>query len=383
MKKQLLSATALVAAGALAAGAANAATVKVGVAGYMEQIVGVVFDRQDASGASTTTAVSSLAQNTEAEVHFKGSGKLDNGIEIVHDVQLEVAGSPSTSGSWLDEQYMIVRGNFGQVILGAEDGAGYLMTLGYAGSWATQVGANLMLDRGDWISAPAGFNRGNSMFLSGGIDNDSNKVTYISPRFSGFQAGVSYIPNANQQTAPCGVAVSGGCNLPTKAVSNEGWSLGLNYVGKFDNVNVGIAGGYLTSKPGGPGTGQDRKDWIVASSVQFGAFKVAAGVNRRVNDGGSPGAASSTEGTVYDVGARYTMGANSFSIAYSKGSIEGATATSADDEETGFAVEYARALGAGVKLTGSLLYSEYDDELNTPTSTRDGWAALTSIRITF
>ena len=244
MNKQLQATTALVAVSMLAATSlANAAgkTVKLGLHGYMEQIVGVVFDRSD-NEATTARANSktSFDQMTESEIHFKGSGKLDNGITIIADVQLEVSGSP---GNLIDEQYMIVRGGFGQLTLGSEDNAGHLMTIGYLGSWATGVGQSLTFDLTDWISLASGINAGarfdgtlNDPRLRS-LDNDSSKISYFTPRFSGFQVGASYIPNFQQQTATGG----GGSVAGKSGNYHEGWAIGANYTGKFDKVGVGIA----------------------------------------------------------------------------------------------------------------------------------------------
>ena len=136
MNKQLLASTAIVAAGMLmAAPHASAKTpVKLGLHGYMEQLVGIVFDRENneapaAAAAARGSSKTSFDQMTESEIHFKGSGKLDNGITIIADVQLEVSGSP---GNIIDEQYLIERGGFGQLTLGSEDNAGHLMTIGFA-----------------------------------------------------------------------------------------------------------------------------------------------------------------------------------------------------------------------------------------------------------
>ena len=246
MKKHLLASSALVAAGTLMSASASAATVKLGVGGYMEQLVGFVLDRNDAATNST-----SVDQHTESEIHFKGSGKLDNGIQIIADVQLEVAGSP---GNIIDEQYIIVRGSFGQLTLGSEDNAGHLMTIGYSGSWATGVGQSLTFDRADWITLPrsGGIPAGarfdgtlNDVRLRS-LDNDSSKVSYFTPRFSGFQAGISYIPNFSQSTS------TGGERPASKqGAYHEGWAVGANYNGKFDNVAIGVAVGYLTAASNG------------------------------------------------------------------------------------------------------------------------------------
>ena len=176
-----------------AASQANAAgnAVKLGLKGYMEQLVGVAFDRSDAE-ATTARASSktSFDQQTESEIHFRGSGKLDNGITIIADVQLEVTGSP---GNVIDEQYIIVRGKFGQLTIGSEDNAGHLMTIGYSGSWATGVGQSLTFDLTDWISLASGIPSGgrfdgtlNDVRLRS-LENDSSKFTYFTPRLAGFQ----------------------------------------------------------------------------------------------------------------------------------------------------------------------------------------------------
>ncbi len=186
----------------------------------MEQIVGVVLDRSDVeSSTARANSKTSFDQQTESEIHFKGSGKLDNGITILADVQLEVTGSP---GNVIDEQYLIERGGFGQLTLGSEDNAGHLMTIGFTGSWATGVGQNLTFDLTDWISLPTDISAGarfdgtlNDPRLRS-LENDSSKISYFTPRFSGFQIGGSYIPNFQQQTATGGggsVAGKSGRNL--------------------------------------------------------------------------------------------------------------------------------------------------------------------------
>jgi outer membrane protein OmpU len=403
MNKQLLASTALIAVGVLmATPQANAAgkTVKLGLDGYMEQIVGVVFDRSDAEGSTTrANSKTSFDQQTESEIHFKGSGKLDNGITIIADVQLEVSGSP---GNVIDEQYMIIRGGFGQLTLGSEDNAGHLMTIGYLGSWATGVGQNLTFDLTDWISLPTGISAGarfdgtlNDPRLRS-LDNDSSKISYFTPRFSGFQLGGSYIPNFQQQTA-----VGGGGSVAGKSgLYHEGWAIGANYTGKFDKVGVGIAVGYLTAESAGgnnadtAATFKDTEDMSAVTAgvrVDFGGFRVSAGLkhNDDVYSGVAGNGANTTRslsGTLYDVGARYKMGANSFSVGYHMGSNEGEIGGGNEDEE-GAMLSYARALGAGVKWTANLLYADFEDDLNRNSTTvkgqNSGYAMTTSLRLTF
>jgi hypothetical protein len=396
MKKQLLSATALIAAGTLATvGAANAATVSLGTAGYMTQVVGVTFDNSDSAGVGATrgTATTSVVQYMESEVHFKGSGKLDNGIEIIADIQLEAGGSP---GQIIDEEYAIVRGNFGQLILGMEDNAAYLMTIGYTGAFGTGVGLSTVYSRGDWIQTPAGLIKSNGFGTTSselnGPDVDSNKVSYFTPRFAGFQAGVSYIPTAQQQNMPTNSTTTGsGSGASTSGalhakdtVYSEGWAMGLNYVGKFDNVGIGIAAGYLTLTPpmGSPTFDPDGyRGYNVGSTVTVGPFKVGASYRRNLNWDIATG--TSAEGYSYDVGGRYTFGPNAVSVVYIHGETKGSLANTGKDKDTGMTFEYARTLAPGVKVTGNLLYSELKDEAGGANSKFDGWAFATTLRLDF
>ena len=59
---------------------------------------------------------------SDTEIHFKGSTKLDNGLEVGINVQLE---GNSNSSDQIDESYLTVRGNFGQIDIGDENSALY------------------------------------------------------------------------------------------------------------------------------------------------------------------------------------------------------------------------------------------------------------------
>lgn len=408
MNKQLLASTAIVAAGMLmAAPQASAAgkTVKLGLKGYMEQLVGISFDRADNEATTARgNSKTSLDQMTESEIHFKGSGKLDNGITIIADVQLEVSGSP---GNIIDEQYLIVRGGFGQLTLGSEDNAGHLMTIGYSGSWGTGVGQSLTFDTADWIGLATGINPGgrfdgtlNDVRLRS-LDNDSSKISYFTPRFNGFQLGASYIPNFQQQTS----TGLGGSVASKSGNYHEGWSLGMNYNAKIDKIGIGVAIGYLTAESDGTNsakienttgaTWQDDEDMqAVSAAVRLlvGGFKIQGAVkyNDDVYNGVAGNAATgrSLSGLIFDVGARYSMGANQFSMGYRQGRMEGEIG-SGNEEERAFMVSYARNLGAGVKWHTNLFYGETEDDVNRNTSTatvkgeQSGWAMTTALRLTF
>jgi opacity protein-like surface antigen len=187
MKKTLLATTALAALGAVAvAGPAMAAEkIKLSVGGYMEQWFGYgssdVADENDRSG---------FDQQSDSEIFFSGKTTLDNGLTVGVNVQLE--GESSTDE--IDEAYAFVQGSFGEFGMGSENGPAYKMHFGLASHGAG-------IDEGDGPNWIAGLNSAlNRSSTSAGIDNDNNKIWYISPRVLGIQVGISFDPNDAQDS---------------------------------------------------------------------------------------------------------------------------------------------------------------------------------------
>jgi predicted porin len=280
------------------------------------------------------------------------------------------------------------------VIVGAEDNAGYLMTAGYAGTWATGVGMDV--DKVvNWLGVPTGFGMSrtdaplNEIRLRV-LDNDSNKLSYFTPRLEGFQFGVSYIPNFTQNTQ---TGTGAGEATAKKSVYHEGWALGANFDRKFGDIGVGIAGGYITAKSPGVQATQtatafkntdDMSAYIVAARIEFGPFRVAGGFreNMDVRDGTGASTATSLDGSMWDIGARYSFGANAISLGYVNGKADGSI-TPGDDEEQDFIVSYARTLAPGVKAHTNLFYVKTEDEVASAANEISGWVFNVALRLDF
>ena len=141
MKKQLMTTTALVVAGVLATSGVALAQKKASkpslrLGGWFEGGVGVVDDDDNGSNAPHI----GVDVFHDSEVHFKGSATLDNGIKI--RTRVEIEGNTEGAATINDEAYINISGGFGQIRIGAEDGAGHLMTTGTLGHWATNAGQN-------------------------------------------------------------------------------------------------------------------------------------------------------------------------------------------------------------------------------------------------
>ena len=336
MKKHLLASSALVAAGCVAltsgAVAQNKPTLSVG--GYLNEIVGVIINKPD-----THADTAALDVHNDGEIHFRGNATLDNGIKIKAQAELEISehsnyyrptppGGPITSQDIIDEVYVNVSGSFGQLRLGQDDSVGWLMLAGYSGSWATGVGQTLAFDANEWVNT--GVTPGWILSIVSG-SGDGEKLSYISPRISGLQVGFSYTPNTVEHNDWEFSTTDGVHNMIAGAI---------NYVGKFGETSVGGGFAYETGKNEG---GDNPKDWAVALRADFGPARVAGAYRDIAKDK-----------RIFDVGVRYKMGANSFSLTYANGQQHKSVGTG---KRTAAMLSYARQLGAGVKWHANLIHA--------------------------
>jgi len=374
MKKQLLTSTALIAAGvfalAPAAFAGNHASKKphITVNGYHEQILGAIIDEDEAVAGDSSV----LDVHHEQEIHFNGHAKLDNGISLRAHTELE-GNSDQGGGDYIDEVYLIIRGSFGQITIGSEDNAAHLMLIGATGSWATGVGQNLTFDSAEWVTSSAGdFGTVRDSRLTA-QDGDAEKISYYTPRFSGFQLGGSYIPGSSATEDTNGAVQDADTNY------HDGFAAGINYLGKVGTAGVFGGIGYVqqqapdTDLIGTDTVDDDVKNLAAALRVDFGPLRIAAGVKRTMSD--ETGAVD-RRGRVIDTGMRYTQGSNMFSITYAHGE----RTNDQTQYEAGMA-SYAKNLGPGVKWHANLIWTDSRDAAGT--TSNDGFAVSTGIRLSF
>jgi hypothetical protein len=337
MKKNLLATTALVAAGALVSTGAFAASkpISLKVGGYLEQWVGFGSADHDTNGE-----VQDIDVQEDGEIHFKGSTTLDNGLTFGVNVQLET----QVQGDQIDEAYIFVKGDFGEIVLGSENGPAYVMHYG-----ASTNGPGLNSgDHQNWIP-------GNDFGLASTYafarrDNDSEKIRWMSPRFSGIQLGASYAPEATQDDD----------GFPTEATNGAGneenvWAVAANYDNKFGDFRVRASLGYQGF--GDSNTTGAENMWTAAAGLRLetGGFGVHLS-GARMND------ASATVETRDTIAGSvlYSSGPVGVSLGVVYGVDEGATAAISDKQ---VAVELGGKykLGPGVEAKGAIYYGSRDD----------------------
>ncbi len=365
MKKQLLAGTAIAAASVLIAGGAAAQDKKmmkpsISVNGYYEGVVGGILDED------TATDTTALDTRTDAEIHFNGRGSLDNGMKVHARVELEGQNHHSQDGPGhgdpIDEYFVKVSGSFGSITLGGTGGAPVKMLTGMSGSWATGVGENLSFDDG-WVPSvsdhPADFHRLRHSRLDTG---DAEKVTYISPKFGGFQVGVTYSPNRQNHD-------SNARNNINQA--HDGLEGAVSYSGKLDDGGFAIGAGMTAYQGADDGSSKDMSDWLVAARLDFGGgFRVSAAHKRTTDDN------EANQAVLTDIGVRFVSGANSFSLVGMHGEMD-----MGDASHTKVMGSYARALGPGTKVHLNLLWNESQN--NAGDEENSGIAGIVGVKVVF
>jgi predicted porin len=346
MKKILVASSALVAVGF--AGAAQASEpISLSVGGYMEQWIGVA-DQEDRFESRN-------AFQSDTEVHFSGSTTLDNGIEVGAKIELE--GEGGNAGTMVDEQYLYVNGGFGQVKLGAEDGAA--ADMGVTAPSVGPVGANDG-DLSNWVAT-------NAIPDTVPAGGDSKRLTYYTPVLGGFRAGISYADDDSSE------------NNDTVTTGDSRVSAGVEYKGDFDGVSVAVS---LVGESMGEG------EWYgVGASVGFGNFTIGGSVSEVDGEFGvgevQPGANKLEDTTDFDFGVSYAMDAATVSLTYAYGENDGSAAVSGVDEINTVDLGLAYTLGAGVTWKSSVFWFDDQGEVAGNSDDNEGYGAVTGLVLSF
>ena len=380
IKRILLGTTAMAGAGILTLmtpGAVKAAEV---LAGGYPDITITGFARFEAFGGEqddlhlNPDQSRSLDFRNDTEVHVVARGKSEQtGLEYGATIEFE-ADTNNTLNT--DESWIFLRGGWGEVRLGDEDGVADNSVVG---------GQTIAAGTGGIDGSDAVIMAAPVVFLTN--TNDATKIRYYTPSFAGFSVGVDYTPT--QETVNSGA--NNGQVFANKdgPFAMEGKNVvegALVYDGDFGGVGLlaSVVGVWGELKNGADdaiadgGFGDD-KWWGVqgGAALDLYGFKLAGSIaNDEVGD---------TTRKFFTAGIGYSFGPVNTSITY--GQIFD---TNSDfDEATGigdkaynvvFSADYA--IAPGLVLAGDV--SKFDNDATQDFGTGDkGWAAVGSVRLAF
>jgi len=253
MKKVLLAGTALVGFAVLATPAQ--ADLKLDVGGHFSGYA--VFVDEDAEVAGQRD----WEFRKNSEIHFTGETTLDNGLTVGVHVEQEVENATQNN-----ESYAYFSGGWGRLNLGNEDGAAYLL----------QVAAPSADSNVDGLRTPISGIQSNVVLdydhadfgNQAADDPDSvaaDRLTYLTPKFNGFQAALSYAPEAAVNT---GIAAMGA------AGEEDLWEAAVRWDGQFEGVGVSLGAGFSTAD--GVAAGPEPETWNVGFNLAWNAFSFGA-----------------------------------------------------------------------------------------------------------
>lgn len=350
MKRKLLATTALTIGALVIPGIEDAAAegVSVKVGGYMEQFFG--YMSQDLSTSDPT----GFDVKSDTEIHFKGAATLDNGITFGINVQLE----GNTSSDQIDESYMTVGGEFGQLNIGSENSVLYLMHVKPKDyGFGMNSGDNVEWMVFDGIGGNTGVFRGpfGSTAVEPARMNDVNRLSYFTPRFAGFQLGASYVPKNREDD---------NTNPDRDTELHDGGSFAVNYESKLAGAEIAASAGWGFVQQGKNSTGGDPASYNFGLSVGVGEFTVAGSYARAEND------LSVGDMNGLNLGVRYEPNGGPWKFAVlgffsdrdgSPTANAGGSGARKAELQTG-QVEVSYALGPGVNIVGVLGHAQINDE---------------------
>jgi outer membrane protein OmpU len=287
MKNVLMASSAIVGAAVLVASPAAAQELKLSA-----------FQQFFASGGDSDFDDSDrgFGFTTNTEIHVNGTIMADNGITFGFRVEIEADAGASNN---VDENSIFASGSFGKLEFGNNDGVEDSFMVNGSNSGVDYGGVGNPTS--NFLSSAYIDGTRTSVDLRGGVESsDATKITYTTPSFSGFSAGVSYTPS----TAHDG---RGNAFDDADGGFHDQIGVGLGYEGEFNGfgLELGLVGAYASADE----EPEDDAYGVGGGvAISFAGFTIATGAVYDDFDG------NGGEGWAWDAGIGYAAGPWNFSV---------------------------------------------------------------------
>ena len=337
MRKLLLGTTALAAAASLSTSIALA---DVSISGSQE------FTYKSQDPGNTTAGRSDDLFTIDSDIKFTLSNKTDSGLDLSMVIVMENGGE--------DEAYLNIKGGFGTITLGEDDGAGDKLTR----TAHDLVGPDALNDGGGFVYTGTKDADGAARGTTGNLSddnadlitdiNDTNNITYMLPTMGGLSIGASFAD------AGAGTAQNG-----DKTV------IAAKYAFESGAVNGAIHYGSMNVDGATTGAGSKNSNSM--------ALDVTSGPFRAVIAKAEDDKTTAIQTEVTDYGIQYNVG-NGLTLAAVGTQIEENTGGETVDVTT-VSAKYTIASGLDAYLT----YHDYDYDAGSSTDTSDdgSWTQVT------
>jgi predicted porin len=385
MKKLLLATTAVAGLTVLSGQAMAQVTVTLG--GYVRFGAAWIDDDQTAAEAAAGTAGRDFDFYTESELVVRADGKADNGLTYGAYVELEIdQDGDAANGVPSDEANIYVAGGWGRIELGDQDGASDVYGVitaptGFGtGAWdSAQPG---VWTRNATAAGATGAQRFQLPDPKAPDSGDQTKITYYTPNFAGFQAGVSYAPQV------------GGTNEGQNVNRNDftgGYQdlveVGVRYTGEFAGASVAVAGTYTfaenTATAAGLTANEDLSAYFVGAQVGYAGFLVG-GSYMSQGDSNQLTTAADVDQFAWAVGVQYTAGPIVVGVDYVADEVaETVAGANRTRERDAWFVGGTYTIAPGLSTSLDVVFFEDDRAVGSATADQDGTAVVLTQRVAF
>ena len=342
MKKLLIATTAIVGFATVAT-PAMADSLELDLGGFYRGY-GVYADG-DATGDDTRD----FDLRHDAEIHFTGETTLDNGLTVgVHaETELAVENDTPTDAedASQDEIYAYMSGQWGRFNLGQEDGAAYLLQVAAPSADSNVDGLRTYIQ--GFSSTPLDYAQD--------MGEAAEKITYLTPKFGGFQFGASYAPEVSDDPNVTGNGVAAMNSDDDDADLENLMEFAGRWDGAYENIGLSFGGGFgmADNENDAAPADDDRQQWNVGANMQWSAFEFGAAY---LEDEGFPvtGGASADRET-------WTVGLGWANDAYTAGVSYFDRSTEDDDVEANrWTVGGTYTYGPGMTFRGAVAFGDVE-----------------------
>lgn len=340
MKKILLGTSALISAVALASGANAAETPKITLGGFSTFQAGFTGEDQD-------TNLRSGAFRSDNVLTVRVAGKSDAGLGYGAGIDLaaDTSDNANSAGTNAERTFVYVDGKWGKLQGGSDLGVTKTMKVDASSIARASGGIDgdftyfMSSTSGSVIATPDLILDYGATQLGDESSQVINKISYYTPRFAGFQAGVSYLFDTTGGDR--GQVLTRQDNTSGEA---ENVILGaLNYQGKFSNVGVevGATGEWGNSEVN---TVNDLRTYQLGAKFDYMGFSLAGSYGNWGDSLQTKATGSDSATRFWTVGAAYETGPFGASVTYLDSRFDGG-ATHNDFSNLSFGVDYKLAAG--------------------------------------
>lgn len=402
MNRFVLAGLSVVSGASLFASAARA-DMHIDLGGYIREYV-IYTDNDESATAAPSDSLHKLDFRREMEIHFTGEKTLESGLTVGVHSEFEL-GNESNDASvssfvfagrdptQFDEGYIYLSGGWGRINFGAHSGAPFLLQVAAPASDGQLDGMRVNMQGFNpdvWDDglenaslAPSGaFFRLNYDNTDFGI---TDRITYLTPKWNGFQAGVSFAPRPVPPHAVDGAFIGMGLeDIPGRFENHT--EAAARWDGEFQGVAIAAGAGYATASPkvmAAPGAFGSADIRTSDAGLNFRIGEVSIGGAYKHSNTGVSGPANETHTYVagiawermpWHLGAtwyRMEFDANAFSIGLADGM-----------ELDRITLGGWYALGPGVSLRGGVSFLDVDNGTNSARDPQQMQAAF-GTQVTF